>query len=147
MIEQLLRTLETQKRQQLLQVLAERYRDEISDAALAKQAAEGLPYSHLRQTLERIAQREQQHAEWLADKIRALGGTPPPPPTISDQATWHELLAAYESEKADKVAYLENSLPDEELEALFHRIAQEEQQNIEELRQVITRIDPYDWGA
>jgi len=57
------------------------------------------------------------------------------------------LLSAYESEKADKVAYLENTLPDEELEALFHRIAQEEQQNVEELRQVITRVDPYDLGA
>lgn len=57
------------------------------------------------------------------------------------------MLSAYESEKADKVAYLENTLPDEELEALFHRIAQEEQQNVEELRQVITRVDPYDLGA
>jgi hypothetical protein len=99
----------------------------------------------LLQTLERIAGWERKHAQWLADEIRALGGTPPP--TISDQATWHELLAAYESEKADKVAYLENTLPDEELKALFHQITQEEQQNVEELRQVITRVDPYNLGA
>jgi len=147
MLKPLWGSLSAQERQQLLQVLAERYRDESSDAMLAEQAAEGLPYPHLRQTLQRIAERERQHAQWLGEKIRALGGTPPPSPTIPDQATWQELLAAYESEKADKVAYLENTLPDEELEAPFHRIAQEEQQNVEELRQVLTRVDPYGLGA
>jgi len=112
MLKPLWGSLSAQERQQLLQVLAERYRDESSDAMLAEQAAEGLPYPHLRQTLQRIAERERQHAQWLGEKIRALGGTPPPSPTIPDQATWQELLAAYESEKADKVAYLENTLPD-----------------------------------
>jgi len=73
MIRQLLHTLDARGRQQLLKVLAERYRDESGDAVLAEQAAEGLPYPHLRQSLQRVAERERRHAQWLADKIRALG--------------------------------------------------------------------------
>lgn len=53
MLKPLWGSLSAQERQQLLQLLAERYRDESSDAMLAEQAAEGLPYPHLRQTLKR----------------------------------------------------------------------------------------------
>lgn len=92
MLKPLWGSLSAQERQQLLQVLAERYRDESSDAMLAEQAAEGLPYPHLRQTLQRIAERERQHAQWLGEKIRALGVRrllrPPSPTKPPGKSYW-----------------------------------------------------------
>lgn len=144
----LARLSEPQKRL-LLEVLKERYLDELRDAQLAEKAAEGVPYAHLRAKLKEIAERERRHAELLEKKIKELGGQVPPPPEVPEGATWQELLEALESEKADRVAYIEEAFGtgDPEIEALFQRIKEEEEQNYKELLEVITRLDPYAEGA
>ena len=144
----LARLSESQKRV-LLKVLQERYQDELHDAELAERAAKGVPYAHLRQKLKEIAERERRHAELLEKKIKALGGEVPPPPKVPAEATWRELLEALESEKADRVAYIEEAfgLGDPEIQALFEQIKAEEEQNYKELLEVITRLDPYAEGA
>ena len=133
----------------LLEVLRTHYRDELADAQAAERAAEGLPYAELRAVLRRIAERERRHAKLLAERIRALGGTPPPPPEMKAGATWEELLKALESEKADRVAYLEEAfgLGDPETKRLFARIKEEEEANYKELLEVLAKLDPYAEGA
>ncbi|HFB39112.1 MAG TPA: ferritin-like domain-containing protein [Oceanithermus sp.] len=137
------------RRKLLLEVLKTRYQDELADAQVVERAAEGLPYAELRAVLRKIASRERRHAELLAERIKALGGTPPPPPEVKEGATWEELLRALESEKADRVAYLEEAfgLGDPETKKLFARIKEEEEANYKELLEVLAKLDPYAEGA
>ena len=131
--------------QKLRELLAERYSDELHDAALVERAAEQLPYEHLRRVLRRIAARERQHAEWLRAKIRELGGTPPPPPELPEEPTWQEVLEAFESEKADQVTYLETAygVRDPEVRELLERIQREEEENLRDLLEVVTRMESH----
>lgn len=149
MLQDVLARLSEPQKKVLLKVLQERYQDELHDAELAEKAAEGVPYAHLRQKLKEIAERERRHAELLEEKIKALGGEVPPPPEVPAEATWQELLEALESEKADRVAYIEEAfgLGDPEIQALFEQIKAEEEKNYKELLEVITRLDPYAEGA
>jgi len=149
MLSKLLEKLNERQREHLLKVLAERYADELRDAKLAESAAEGLRYEQLREALRRIAARERRHAELLKQKIRALGGTPPTAPELPAEATWQQLLEAFESEKADQVRYIEDSYgaSDPEIAELFRKIQEEEEQNYRDLLEVITKIDPYQAGA
>jgi len=137
------------QKDRLLEVLAERYADELHDAALVEAAAEGLPYEHLRKVLRRIAARERKHAEWLRAKIRERGGTPPPPPQLPAAPTWREVLEAFESEKSDQVRYLEEAYgtDDPELRELLLRIQHEEEENYRDLLDVVTRMESHAGGA
>jgi len=145
----LLEKLNERQRESLLKLLEERYADELRDARLVENAAEGLRYEQLRAVLRKIAARERRHAELLKQKIRALGGTPPVAPEIPEGATWRQLLEAFESEKADQVRYIEDAygVSDPEIGSLFQRIQEEEEQNYRDLLEVITKIDPYQAGA
>ncbi len=141
--------LPERKKRLLLEVLKERYQDELADAKVVEEAAKGVPYPELREVLLRIARREKRHAELLAERIKALGGTPPPPPEVREGATWQELLEALESEKADRIRYIEEAygLGDPEIKRLFERIKEEEEQNYRELLEVLSKLDPYAEGA
>ncbi len=140
-----LKRLNPEQKEIWLKLLEERYADELRDAALVEDAAEKLPYEHLKKTLRRIAARERKHAEWLRAKIRELGGTPPPPPRLPAAPTWKEVLEAFESEKADQVRYLEEAYGarDPGLRELFERIQREEEENYRELLSVVTRMESH----
>jgi len=141
--------LRERDRERLLRLLEELYLDELGDAERAERAARGMPYPHLRAALERIAERERRHARWLRDKIRALGGTPPPPPRLPDRPTWREVLEAFESEKADLVRYVEDAygVDDPELRELLERIREEEEANHRDLLEVVLRAESHGDGA
>lgn len=141
--------LPERRKKLLLEVLKERYQDELADAKLVEDAAKKVPYHELREVLLKIARREKQHAELLEARIKALGGTPPPPPEVKEGATWQELLEALESEKADRIRYIEEAygLGDPETKALFERIKAEEEENYRELLEVLAKLDPYAEGA
>ncbi len=135
----------THRNQKLRELLAERYSDELRDAGLVERAAEQLPYEHLRRVLRRVAARERRHAEWLRAKIRDLGGAPPPPPELPEEPTWQEVLEAFESEKVDQVAYLETAygVRDPEVRGLLERIQREEEDNLRDLLEVVTRMESH----
>src|SRR5574341_728815 len=63
--------------QGLLEHLCDAYRAEDRAVAQFRQHAHRMYYSHMREGLLRIAAEAQVHIPWLADKIRALGGTLP----------------------------------------------------------------------
>jgi rubrerythrin len=149
MLSEWIEKLSESQKKRLLEVLSESYEDELRDAERAERAAAGIHEENLRQVLRRIADRERCHAELLKQKIISLGGTPPAAPLLPDEPTWRDVLEAFESEKADLVRYIEDSyaLNDPELQELYRRIREEEEQNYQDLLEVITKIDPYQEGA
>ncbi|WP_293169629.1 ferritin family protein [Oceanithermus sp.] len=142
-------SLQERERERLLRLLEARYLDEAADAERVERAAEGLPYPHLRAVLARVAERERRHAEWLREKIRSLGGTPPPPPEVPDEPTWREVIEAFESEKADLVRYVEDvyGVSDPEVRELLERIRREEEENYRDLLELVTRSEAHADGA
>lgn len=123
----------------LAELLTQAYLDELKDALRAEEAARRIPYPHLRAPLEAVAKRERAHAEALAEAMRKRGlPLPPPPPPEAD--SWESLLELLSSEGLDRALYLESTLPDPELEALFTRIGQEEKENQEAIRQVVALL-------
>ncbi|KGQ21009.1 ferritin family protein [Thermus filiformis] len=123
----------------LAELLTQAYLDELRDALRAEEAARRIPYPHLRARLEAVAQRERAHAEALAEAMRKRGLPLPPPPAPGEES-WQALLDLLSSEGFDRALYLESTLPDPELEALFTRIGQEEKENQEAIRQVVALL-------
>jgi hypothetical protein len=117
----------------------EDFYDSLLDALRAERAAEGVPYPHLKALLLEVAKREQAHAEALAEALRRLKAPLPPTPKAEDLG-WEGLLRLLTEEGLDRAYYLESTLPDPELEALFTRLGQEEKLNQEAIRQVVALL-------
>ncbi len=124
---------------QVVEVLQKAYQDELLDALRAERAAEGVPYPHLRALLLEVAKRERAHAEALAEALRRLKAPLPPTPKV-EEVGWEGLLKLLSEEGLDRAYYLESTLPDPDLEALFTRLGQEEKLNQEALRQVVALL-------
>ncbi|WP_448569760.1 ferritin family protein [Thermus sp.] len=124
---------------QVVEVLQKAYQDELLDALRAERAAEGVPYPHLRALLLEVAKRERAHAEALAEALRRLKAPLPPTPKV-EEVGWEGLLRLLTEEGLDRAYYLESTLPDPDLEALFTRLGQEEKLNQEALRQVVALL-------
>jgi rubrerythrin len=124
---------------QVVEVLQKAYQDELLDALRAERAAEGVPYPHLRALLLEVAKRERAHAEALAEALRRLKAPLPPTPKV-EEVGWEGLLRLLSEEGLDRAYYLESTLPDPDLEALFTRLGQEEKLNQEALRQVVALL-------
>ncbi|KOX89114.1 hypothetical protein BVI061214_00265 [Thermus aquaticus] len=114
----------------VVEILQKAYQDELLDALRAERAAEGVPYPHLKARLLEVAKRERAHAEALAEALHRLKAPLPPTPK-AEEVGWEGLDRAY---------YLESTLPDPELEALFTRLGQEEKLNQEAIRQVVALL-------
>ena len=123
----------------MVEVLQKAYQDELLDALRAEKAAEGVPYPHLKALLLEVAKRERAHAEALAEALRRLKAPLPPTPKV-EEVGWEGLLRLLSEEGLDRAYYLESTLPDPDLEALFTRLGQEEKLNQEALRQVVALL-------
>jgi len=123
----------------VVEVLQKAYQDELLDALRAERAAEGVPYPHLKALLLEVAKRERAHAEALAEALRRLKAPLPPTPK-AEEVGWEGLLRLLTKEGLDRAYYLESTLPDPELEALFTRLGQEEKLNQEAIRQVVALL-------
>ena len=124
---------------QVVEVLQKAYQDELLDALKAEKAAEGVPYPHLKALLLEVAGRERAHAEALAEALRRLKAPLPPSPKV-EEVGWEGLLRLLSEEGLDRAYYLESTLPDPELEALFTRLGQEEKLNQETIRKVVALL-------
>jgi rubrerythrin len=123
----------------VVEVLQKAYQDELLDALRAERAAEGVPYPHLKALLLEVAKRERAHAEALAEALHRLKAPLPPTPK-AEEVGWEGLLRLLTEEGLDRAYYLESTLPDPELEALFTRLGQEEKLNQEAIRQVVALL-------
>jgi rubrerythrin len=138
----------------LLEALQRDYFEErqMSDA-LQKESGR-IPYSHLRRKLLDIAEREQEHAELLAAKIRELGGEP------SERAgnlrkereskaftSTLDLLQILQQEREDYIEYLEaahlaKEAGHKDWTPLLTQIADEEQTHRKQIMDILTRLNP-----
>lgn len=116
--------------------LQKAYQDELRDALRAERAAEGVPYPHLKTLLQEVAARERAHAEALAEALRRLKAPLPPTPKVEEEG-WEAMLRLLSEEGFDRVYYLDSTLPDPDLEALFTRLGQEERLNQEAVRKAV----------
>jgi len=123
----------------VVEILQKAYQDELLDALRAERAAEGAPYPHLKALLLEVVGRERAHAEALAEALRHLKAPLPPTPK-AEEVGWEGLLRLLTEEGLDRAYYLESTLPDPELEALFTRLGQEEKLNQEAIRQVVALL-------
>ncbi|WP_117238151.1 ferritin family protein [Thermus sediminis] len=123
----------------VVEVLQKAYQDELLDALRAERAAEGMPYPHLKALLLEVARRERAHAEALAEALRRLKAPLPPTPR-AEEVGWEGLLRLLSEEGLDRAYYLESTLPDPDLEALFTRLGQEETLNEEAIRKVVALL-------
>jgi rubrerythrin len=138
----------------LLEALQRDYFEERQMSDALQKASGHIPYSHLRRKLLDIAEREREHAELLAAKIRELGGEP-----SERAANWRQaresktsrstldLLQILEREKDDYIQYLEaahlaKEAGHEDWTPLLTQIADEEQIHRRELMDIITRLNP-----
>lgn len=117
-------------------VLQKAYQDELRDAMRAARAAERVPYPHLKALLKEVAAREEAHAEALAEALRRLKAPIPSAPKVEEEG-WEAMLRLLSEEGFDRAYYLESTLPDPDLEALFTRLGQEERLNQEAVRKAV----------
>ena len=95
------RVLTLDPRKEILALLSQEYVDKMKDAFQYRRHAEQMRYKHFREKLLRIAEDEEKHAQWLKERILALGGEIP---EISSEIedgwnTWEDLrLRSYGKE-------------------------------------------------
>lgn len=138
----------------LLEVLQRDYFEERQTSEVLQKESERIPYAHLRRKLLDIAEREQEHAELLAAKIRELGGEPSERATnlrkereSKTSPSTLDLLQILQQERDDYIEYLEaahlaKEAGHKDWTPLLTQIADEEQIHRRELMDVMTRLNP-----
>jgi bacterioferritin (cytochrome b1) len=130
------------------EILAKRYIDERQHARRLAYHAERMQYSQFREKLNAIAADESKHSQWIAEKIRALGGTVPDVPeiTVTGKNSWESLLSDLEEHRqcAAELLVQTNSLRAAypEVADTLQDIYMESAKHREEIRAMLMRSDP-----
>jgi rubrerythrin len=135
-------------RGQALTILNDRYVKESQQIARFTQQAERMQYPQFRDKLLAIAADKAQHLEWLAEKIKLLGGRPPdvPPLDTIERTSWQYLSEDLEEEQRCAVELLEQAgtiraeLPT--VAEVLERIYADGRRHRETLREMLMRSDP-----
>jgi rubrerythrin len=138
----------------LLEALQRDYFEERQMGDALQKESGHIPYSHLRRKLLDIAEREREHAELLAAKIRALGGEPSERAGNLRKAqeskaftSTLDLLQILQQEKEDYIEYLEaahlaKEAGHKDWAPLLTQIADEEQTHRKQIMDILTRLNP-----
>jgi len=144
----LLKVRRRDDRQRLLEILRLEYIEEMQNLLQLLRHAERMRYPQFRDRLLRIAGEEQAHAQWLRQRIIALGGEVPRisfSPSIGKNS-WECLLMDLEEEKrcsADLEARIRSvERIDPEIAELLRRIREEEDKHSEDIMDMLMRSDP-----
>jgi bacterioferritin (cytochrome b1) len=131
-----------------LEILTQRYVQKSQHAALFRQHAERMQYPQFRDKLLAVADDEAKHVEWLAEKIKLLGGRIPDVSRVRDteKSSWQYLMEDLTAEQECAAGLIEQaqSLRDEvpSVADLLERIYQDGEKHRESLRQMLMRSDP-----
>lgn len=134
--------------ERVLEILKREYVEEMANTAQLLRHAERMRYPQVREKLLRIAGQEQNHAQWLKERIVALGGeaTRAPAEIKEGLNSWECLRMDLEDEKhccADLTETLAIVDPiDAETAELLRRILEEEKTHRDEITAMLMRSDP-----
>ena len=146
------RALFHDRRQEILALLSREYADKMKDARQYRLHAEQMRYNHFRAQLERIADEEEKHAQWLLERIIALGGAIPQGTSEPEDArnTWEDLGLDLLEEKrhqwdlTDQLPIIERTDP--ATAEILRRIFEEESNHRTAITHMLMRSDPIaDW--
>lgn len=130
-------------------LLRQRYIEEMQQIARFKQHAQKMHYPQFHEKLLEIATDKSKRADWIAEKIGALGGKLPEVAERSptDENSWRHLLMDLEEEKRcadhlpEQLWSLESGHPD--IIKFLQQISQEQKKHREEIRNMLMRSDPF----
>jgi bacterioferritin (cytochrome b1) len=132
-----------------IDILSRRYVEEMQAADRFKQHAQEMQYPQFREKLLSIATAKSKHADWLAEKIAALGGQLPEVPErrSMDENSWQYLLTDLEEENRsadhlpEQIWSIDSDHPD--ITAVLQRIYEEEKKYRGEIREMLMRSDAF----
>ena len=135
--------------QAALEILRQRYVDEMQGISQLTQHADKMHYPQFRKKLLHIAADKSKHAEWIAEKIIALGGRLPEiaERRSTDENSWQYLRMdlAEENRSADRLPEqiwrIESGHP--EISTLLQRIFEAEKKHRQEITDMLMRSDGF----
>jgi rubrerythrin len=141
-------------RRKAIEILQQQYIEANQSAARFSQHARRMQYPQFREKLLRIAADESKHSDWIAEKIRRLGGALPAVQAVevSGGNSWQALLADLEEERRaaaefwDEVYELGTEFPD--VVELLQRVYEDGKIHRAEIMEMLIRSDPQAlWAA
>ena len=130
-------------------ILCQRYVEEIQLTYRFKQYARRMHYPQYQEKLLQLAAEKAKHAQWIAEKIVALGGKAPDVPErrSTDENSWQSLLMALEDENrsADRLPEQLRRLGLEhpDITKFLQDISHEQKKHRDEIREMLMRSDPF----
>ena len=130
-------------------VLRQSYVQEMQQTDRFKQHARRMHYPQYQEKLLRLAGEKGKHAQWIAEKIVALGGKLPDVPErrSTEVNSWQSLLMALEDENrsADRLPEQLRRIGLEHPDITKHLqdISHEQKKHRDEIREMLMRSDPF----
>ena len=131
-----------------IEVLSHRYVREKQHVMRFRQHAERMQCPKFREALLRIAAKEQEHAKWIAAKIKALGGELPPVIEVrcTNESNWDYLRSDLDDERRcvaeveEDMLTIQSQFPD--IVALLGLIEDDALKHREEIREMLRQSEP-----
>lgn len=131
-----------------IEFLSRQYVEEMESMLRLQWHAEQVRYSKFSEILLHIAKEEQRHAQWLARRIRQLGGEVPKVQVEPEEAltSWNALSRELDEEKrccadlSQELALAKDMDPD--TRQVLERVLKEEKKHLEVIRAMQMRTDP-----
>ena len=136
-------------RKKLLEILVQEYIEEAQHVSQFTEHARQMYYPQFREKLLRIAAEEQEHAQWLREKILAVGGEIPKISFTAKRGknSWESLLMDLEEEKRCCADLLEQitkmALVNQDIAEVLRRIYDDERIHREEIMDMLMKSDAY----
>jgi hypothetical protein len=130
------------------ELLSRRYVKTRRYASQLAHHAERMQYPQYRERLAAIAADANRHCQWIAEKLRQLGGVPPDVPDVhvSNKNSWRFLLEDLEEQRRDAAELLIqiNAVKDQfpEIGAMLQRVYDDGVTHREQIRAMLMRSDP-----
>ena len=131
-----------------IEVLSHRYVREKQHGMRFRQHAERIKCPKTREALLRIAAKEDEHAKWIAAKIKTFGGEPPAVIEVhcTNESTWDYLRSDLDEERrcVDEVEeeklVIQSQFPD--IVALLELIEDDAMKHRDEIREMLRQNEP-----
>lgn len=133
----------------VVDILRERYVEEMQQADRFEQYARRMHYPQYQRKLLQLAAEKSKHAQWIAEKIAALGGKLPEvsESRSTDENSWRSLSMALEDENrsADRLSeqLRRIGLDHPDITKLLQEVSYEQKKHRDEIREMLMRSDAF----